>query len=796
MTFSEILSERVKERPLVSFTLDLECVQSLLEEMCMKLDKFQVRIEKVEDAVAGKATYSEMRDFKEDVASKVALLTSQAQKNDEKVENMEVYCKDKIKKMEESMELQINNCLVESATKAKQIVEESTPEIVKKVIESMPNVDGLITQNEASQKAVNNMTENFNKLLEHIDKLSQQDQSLQAQIDELASQPMPLSESEQGEATPQPVSRGLSIERIPTPSISPGVELKMQDDINKLRDELAKLSREQSERLKEIDGNIEKAREFTSQQVNSARNDLGVADKNIESSIAQLKQQMQSIAKDTEKVSARGPEMPSDLLDRINAIESELSETKDKLTRTNDEMSDAKNSLGALKAAFEKPPAIQAAPVVVNKESGEVDLTPITNSLNLLDNQLKIMGSRVEVLEQRKQVSPDALARTREIATKCVERLNALENRVTQEIADVLTKQEREIFSLREELMNECRDIRDIATGAREVGAACTRNGEETMRILQKTRTEVADIQMKIAALSESSASDAKLDKITGALSSISQDLKSMKDEQKNNAAQFEELMKYHAQDKSEITSLWQKFNDLSKEWTEKAESFIPSKVELMNTKRQATIIVQRSEPRADDSARKSTALPRIQNRTIIDDSKLETTNAKVDKQENIIQSMRRQVEQLNKQVKDLDENKADKVAAQNLFEQFRIAMGELNNRINSLKRNLLGKADISEIHKLLQQAYESNDTAGAYEPVRCICCGRPRTGVTGALDEANNRKTPPQSTRAITDSDGQVCFVYGDHGDMYIGRSGDGRSRFTSKLSNDETVLTNTTRK
>ena len=125
MTFSEILSERVKERPLVSFTLDLECVQGLLEEMCMKLDKLQNRIEKAEDAVAGKATYSEMRDFKEDMTNKVALLTNQSQKTDEKVENMEAYCKDKIQKMEENMELQINNCLIESATKAKQIVEET-----------------------------------------------------------------------------------------------------------------------------------------------------------------------------------------------------------------------------------------------------------------------------------------------------------------------------------------------------------------------------------------------------------------------------------------------------------------------------------------------------------------------------------------------------------------------------------------------------------------------------------------------------------------------------------------------
>ena len=146
---------------------------------------------------------------------------------------------------------------------------------------------------------------------------------------------------------------------------------------------------------------------------------------------------------------------------------------------------------------------------------------------------------------------------------------------------------------------------------------------------------------------------------------------------------------------------------------------------------------------------------------------------------------MKRIIDSHSRSINQLDDTKADKNATQQLFEQFRIALGELNSRIGTLRKALVGKVDSSELNTILNQVidYADNDeTATGVEQVRCICCGRPRRNVTGALDDPTlaKRLGGPVSTRVLGDGDGQVCFVYGERGDMYYGRSGTGKPIFS----------------
>ena len=807
MSFLEIFQERVKDRPLIAFTLDADNIHGLLEEICMRLDKINQQVQNLDESVQGKASFNEMSDFKDDVKAKMDQVDMQLKHFDDKINGIDTMCKERLNKMDEEMEKQIGNCLVEAGALVRQQIEQVEPELTKKVIEAMPSVDGLMKHLVDSKNALESVNKKIDSFQDQMQQLANKDQDLQDQINALPQVPQSpervtvrsarnspktssRAEKADSQQQQQPTQEAGAPPSVLEPvAFPPPSDALLQDDIAKVKEDLMKLIKQQDAKIKEIDDNVESAREYTTQQVNDARNELSSANRNLDNQLRELQHQLQDLSNRPEKKSARAPEIPPDLIEKINGIEKQLTDINGRVMQQDYDNQDIQNSLKALKEALEKPTQQIDKDAIIDKETGEIDLSPILNSINHFDGQMKILQSRIDVLEQRKQISPEALASTREIVSKSVDRINALEARLTEAIADVNSKMDHDLFSLREELLNECRDIRDVAQNAKDASAASTRTGEETMRLLQKTRSELSDLAMKVTELGEISQNDNKIEKLSSAIASLSLSFNAHANDTKNYADMFDELMKCHAQDKSEITELWMKFNELSKQWNDKSESFIPSKIELVNP-RQKTIVVSRSlEKGQDDSTpRKSSILPRISARAVIDDSKLDSTNAKVEKQENVLASIKRQVDQHTKLLQQLEDSKADKISAQSLFEQFRIAMGELNNRLLTLKRNLLGKADVAEVHKLLQQSYESNDTAGAYEPVRCICCGRPRTGVVGALDESSVKRPPPLSSRVISDADGQVCFVYGENGDMYIGRSPDGRSRFTTKPQEDAT--------
>jgi hypothetical protein len=158
----------------------------------------------------------------------------------------------------------------------------------------------------------------------------------------------------------------------------------------------------------------------------------------------------------------------------------------------------------------------------------------------------------------------------------------------------------------------------------------------------------------------------------------------------------------------------------------------------------------------------------------------------RLEKCESTFQYTKSAIESLNKTAKMLTDTKADKDALQTLFDQFRLAMGELNNRVGTLRKAILQKADVSELQTLradvTKDIQATGETAAGTETVRCLLCGNPRHNVSGAIPLASDEPParafgPGVSTRMYAgDGQGTSCFVYSETGEMFMGRSPDGK--------------------
>ena len=161
------------------------------------------------------------------------------------------------------------------------------------------------------------------------------------------------------------------------------------------------------------------------------------------------------------------------------------------------------------------------------------------------------------------------------------------------------------------------------------------------------------------------------------------------------------------------------------------------------------------------------------------------------------IATLKSAIEQLNKNTQHLNDVKADKSELQNVFDQFRMAMGEMNQRVGSLRKALVNKAESQELQELqkalMREVIATGETAAGAETVRCLMCGRPRDHVTGAIDDPDLIKQigPAMSSRVTNvDGDGTACFVYGEHGEMFLGRSVDGRPIFSRREKERDSLL------
>ncbi|OHT01857.1 hypothetical protein TRFO_07437 [Tritrichomonas foetus] len=175
----------------------------------------------------------------------------------------------------------------------------------------------------------------------------------------------------------------------------------------------------------------------------------------------------------------------------------------------------------------------------------------------------------------------------------------------------------------------------------------------------------------------------------------------------------------------------------------------------------------------------------------------------RVERAENSITSLKNAIDSLNRTSKNLTDNKADKNDLQTLFEQFRMALGELNNRLGGMRKQVATKADITEVRDIqksvLKDLLANGETAAGTESVRCLMCGQSRTNVTGAIDDPTLMKAIGNAVSSrVTGSDGagNVCFVYGEHGEMYFGRSPDGKPIYSKPSSLAESNLSETKEK
>jgi len=69
---------------------------------------------------------------------------------------------------------------------------------------------------------------------------------------------------------------------------------------------------------------------------------------------------------------------------------------------------------------------------------------------------------------------------------------------------------------------------------------------------------------------------------------------------------------------------------------------------------------------------------------------------------ENSLLAIQSLIESANRQIRSFDERKADKEELRTLFEQFRLALSELNNRVTSLKKQVQTKVEQKSFENFL----------------------------------------------------------------------------------------------
>ena len=183
----------------------------------------------------------------------------------------------------------------------------------------------------------------------------------------------------------------------------------------------------------------------------------------------------------------------------------------------------------------------------------------------------------------------------------------------------------------------------------------------------------------------------------------------------------------------------------------------------------------------------------------IAESKRIEEIAQKVQALEASLNSSKASMDTIIKQCKTLSETKAEKDALQNLFDQFKSALSELNNRLGAVRRTINTKVETQELtqfrKEMLSLIQQKGETAAGTENIRCLLCGQIRKGVSGAgagyteaqsqaatqntqskyADDQNvNFSTGPVLSSSVADGTGEgaACLVYSKDGEMFKGRS------------------------
>ena len=129
-------------------------------------------------------------------------------------------------------------------------------------------------------------------------------------------------------------------------------------------------------------------------------------------------------------------------------------------------------------------------------------------------------------------------------------------------------------------------------------------------------------------------------------------------------------------------------------------------------------------------------------------------------------------IENINLKIKLLEENKVDKDELKSIFEQFRIAMSELNNRISIIKKQISNKVDQQQLDTILIEFNKKNKH------------------IEEQQSQIQNKKiiqNPIEETLIIKNYNkqydgGESCLVYDENGSLFYGRNNDGKPIVTKK--------------
>ncbi|OHS95973.1 hypothetical protein TRFO_37867 [Tritrichomonas foetus] len=737
--------------------------------MCGKLDEIDRKVNSVENSFLGKADRNEVNQQFANVLQRLDDAEANFGLLSDNQTSQKAESEKKMKELEDKVEANVGKCFIDCRNLTKDLVRECEPEIAKNVISSLPNLEKLLDEN----KEMKDQIEILKKRVDDLDG----GRGISSEDLEKLRNSMPSS---------------LSISDSDLKAISDDINGRMNAELAKLRDLL---------------------KQYTDDQINNVFGRSDEQGKNLAIDIANAvklanaaKDKAEYVANDVDKKFDKTNENINNVLTESNKAQSQLNNKISDLTIENDQLKEKMEDMQKLMEGLnqkldDQSMNAQELQSMVMKDDGQIDLSPILKQLNAYEAKIAVHNERINILENKDTVHPLAVSNLRDKIDILDQQLQNLTAKLGKFEADQFTANDR-IRDTENRLTKHDKEIEELKTDSEKAKAAIEsiRNSLEAIQNrVNEFKEKVDEFDNKVneviaqqaasnAARKTLPAKDGRVDNLIELIRRQDKELTTAKEKLAAVCATIEQMssrlgvlgnLKDHSSDLNEIRSemqqLWDKIKELTELQADNNNDFLP-KVDLSRPVQRPATVIER------------TVLPRIaypKSPRVGDDQRVSDTAMKVEKQEGLLYQLKRAVDQHQKSIAALDENKADKQAAQLLFEQFRIALGELNNRLGTLKRAIIGKVDAADLNNYLNQVmgnYNDDETAMGTEPIRCLCCGKPRKSITGALDDPTlaKRLGGPVSTRVLGDGDGQVCFVYGERGDMYYGRSGTGKSVFS----------------
>ena len=771
MTFSRLLAERLHERTMISVEVNVDVIHSLFEDICSRLDEIDRKVNGIQEAQKNQVGKDEFDRETTRTNKRLDRLEESTKSLSDAAAALKKEVTDMLTAADEKMDAALGRCMIDCRNITKDLAHEIEPEIAKNVMESLPNLDMLIKDNESKQEQIDDLKEQVSALKKKVDYLGENASASRGISDEELKK---LRESIAGDRT-----NAISEEDLH--AISDDINGRLTEELEKLRQQLI---------------------QYTDGGDTALRDEMGVLANKVNGQIDSMSIDMLKAVTVANDAKNSIEAMQNEILAKMNKVESKANELfaegQKNLASWNAKIDDLgvattelKEKLAALQSAVDgivdrmDASASKDLENTVVKADGQLDVAPILKQLKMFEVKVAGHNDRINALESKETVHPLALSNIRD-------KLGELEKQ-TQEASVLLAKCVGDVGMATDTIQKHGDRIGKLEStvGEMETGLAKARSGgETTQRLVDDLGQRLDDVKKQIADISEliraneTKSSDpvaarGRFEAITEFAKGIEREVNKVKGQLTDVVSSLETMSaKTHdghgsedsadiAAIRSELKQLWGKLKELTDLEAEKKDDFLP-KVDLRSEKPVARVVERAALPRIAVPGKS----PREEIRTS-------------DKQDSVIYQLKRAVESQQKSIAQLDDTKADRSATQQLFEQFRIALGELNSRIGSLKKSLIGKVDAADltnyIGELVGGAGE-DETATGIEPVKCLCCGRPRRSVVGAINDPSfiQKIGTSVSSRVLGDGEGQVCFVYGERGDMYIGRSGTGKPVFS----------------